>query len=333
LAGNAKQKLKLLYLADILHRETDENHCMSAIELCNRLADYGISSERKSIYSDVEVLKEYGYDIISVRSPKYGYFLASREFEPHEVRLLMDAVQAAEFITNKKTKKLIEKISSLTSNEEAVRLSEQIYVDSKQKSVNEEIYYSIDTINKAIAQENQITFVYQKRVVNENKKVSYSERKHKVNPYALIWSNDHYYLISNNVKYDNLMPLRVDRMKKVEIIENSVIRPLSEVSDYRRGFDSADYVAKHMNMFSGQAKPIELICDNSIIEQIIDKFGERIPMYPYDDNSFVAKFSSAVNDGLVSWILQYGSKIKVSSPRELKELVIATAKSVIDNYQ
>ncbi|MBE6834759.1 MAG: WYL domain-containing transcriptional regulator [Ruminococcaceae bacterium] len=333
MAGNANQKLKLLYLADILKHETNEENVLSAIDITKRLADYGISSERKSIYSDIEILKDYGFDIISTRSPKYGYFLASGDFEPHEVRLLMDAVQAAGFISNKKTKQLIEKISGLTNSFDAKKLLEQVYVDSRQKSSNEEVYYSIDKINKAICQGNQITLTYIKRVVNDNKTVSFSEKKHTVNPYALIWSNDHYYLISNNVKYDNLMPLRIDRMKKVTIIEGSTIRPLKEVSDYSGSFDSADYVSKHMNMFTGQAKPVELICDNSIIEQILDKFGERTPIYPNDENTFVAKFSSAITDGLVSWILQYGNLIKVSSPRELKTLVINTAKSVIDNYE
>ncbi len=333
MAGNANQKLKLLYLADILKRETNEDHVLSAIDLAKRLADYGISSERKSIYSDIEILKDYGFDIILTRSPKYGYFLASGEFEPHEVRLLMDAVQAAGFISNKKTKELIDKISLLTNNFDAVKLKKQIYVDSKQKSSNEEVYYSIDTINKAIIQGRQITLTYVKRVVKDNKTVSFSEKRHTVNPYALIWTNDHYYLIANNIKYDNLMHLRIDRMRKVSIVEDSIIRPLKEVSDYTGSFDSADYVSKHLNMFSGQAKPIELICDNSVIEQILDKFGERTPIYPNDEKTFVARFNSAVNDGLVSWILQYGNLVKVASPKELKTKVVETAKLVIDNYE
>ncbi|MBO4339121.1 MAG: WYL domain-containing protein [Clostridia bacterium] len=333
MAGNANQKLKLLYLADILKRETNEEHVLSAIDLTKRLADYGISSERKSIYSDIEILKEYGFDIILSRSPKYGYFLASTDFEPHEVRLLMDAVQAAGFISNKKTKQLIDKISLLTNDFDSRKLKKQIYVDSRQKSSNEEVYYSIDTINKAICAGRQITLTYMKRVVNDNKTVSFSEKKHTVNPYALIWSNDHYYLISNNIKYDNLMPLRIDRMKKVTILEDSCIRPLKEVSEYPGAFDSADYVSKHLNMFTGQAKPIELICENDIIEQILDKFGERTPIYPNDEKTFVARFSSAVNDGLVSWILQYGDKVMVASPKELKMKVLETAKSVIDKYE
>ena len=333
MAGNANQKLKLLYLADILKRDTNEDHVLSAIDLTKRLADYGISSERKSIYSDIEILKDYGFDIILTRSPKYGYFLASTDFEPHEVRLLMDAVQAAGFISNKKTKQLIEKISSLTNNYDSKKLLKMVYVDSRQKSSNEEVYYSIDTINKAICAGRQISLTYSRRRVNDNKTVSFAEKKFIVNPYALIWSNDHYYLISNNVKYNNLMHLRIDRMRKVSIIEDSFIRPLKEVSDYMGSFDSADYVSKHLNMFSGQAKPVELICDNEIIEEILDKFGERTPIYPNDDTSFIARFSSAITDGLVSFVLQYGDKIKVASPKELKTRVIETAKSVIDKYE
>lgn len=333
MAGNANQKLKLLYLAEIFKKETDENNVLSAADLCKCLERYKITAERKSIYSDIDVLKDFGYEIITTRAPKNGYFLASREFETPEVRLLMDAVQSANFITPKKTKALLEKIYSLTSGNEAEKLKKQIYIDSTQKCANEEIYYSIDRIGDAIQRGKQISFEYRKRAISADKTVDYVERTHTVNPYAMIWSNDHYYLIANNIKYENLMPTRIDRMKKVTILEDSLVRPFREVSEYKINFDSSDYASKHMNMFSGEAKPVELICNNSLIENVMDRFGEKVPIYPFDDNCFMAKFSSAVNDGLVSWIMQFGGNIKVRAPKELKNMVIDRAKSVIDNYE
>ena len=177
-------------------------------------------------------------------------------------------------------------------------------------------------------------FTYQKRVMAEGEE-SYTlyEREHCVSPYALIWSNDHYYLVANNDKYDNLMHTRIDRMKKVEIIDLPA-RDFSEVSPYKHFFDSADYSGKIFNMFSGDTQRLELCCHNSIIEEILDRFGSEVTLKKANrEGHFTLSTKCVVSEGLVSWIMQFGPKIEVLSPKKLREDVRDRADEIIRLYR
>lgn len=334
MAQQKNTKLKLLYLSDILLEKTDDAHPLSANELCDALCALGIEAERKSVYKDIDVLKEYGLDIIlgADSTNKRGYFIGARKFELAELRLLLDAVQAANFISPKKTKILVEKIESFASKYQASMLHKQVYVDNRPKCKNEELYYTISALDSAISASLKVTFTYSRRVITEEFKQKSDEKPFKVSPYALIWSDDHYYLVCNNEKYDNLMNLRIDRIKGISVTDEKS-RPFSEVSDYKNRFDSADYASHLFNMYSGEPKPVELICENSLLELILDKFGERVRLQKFDDNSFVVKTNAAVNDGLSAWILQFGKRIKVKSPNELKESVKKKALEAYEAYE
>ncbi len=330
--GKELNKIKLLFLHDIFSRQTDCDHVYSANELCDLLLDYGISCERKSIYSDIEALKEYGMDIVNVRSPKRGYYLNERKFDIAEVRLLIDAVQAAKFISSRKTKALIYKIGSLLSEYQEEELREQIYVDSSFKSEKEDLYDIIKTLDSAIKKSRQVELTYSKRKL-ENRYLKKSEGKtFLVNPYSLLWSNDHYYLVCNNDKYNNLMHLRLDRIETVQIL-NTVSKHFSKVSKYNDKFDTADYSNKLFNMYTGENGQIELCCDNRIIDDILEKFGEEIPVKIYDDSHFIFKADVELSNGLVSWIMQYGSEIKVISPKMLSDAVINKSKDILAVYE
>lgn len=332
MAQQKNTKLKLLHLSDILSEKTDEAHPLSANELCDALCAAGIEAERKSVYKDIEVLKEYGLDIIlGTENNKRGYFIGARKFELAELRLLLDAVQAANFISQKKTKILVEKIESFASKYQAATLHRQVYVDNRPKCKNEELYYTISALDDAINAELKVKFTYSRRVITDEFKQKSDEKAFKVSPYALIWSDDHYYLVCNNEKYDNLMNLRIDRIKSIAVTEESA-RPFSEVSDYTTRFDSADYASKLFNMYSGEPKPIELICENGMLELILDKFGERVRLQKYDDDSFVVKTNAVVSDGLSAWLLQFGKRVKVKSPNELKAAVKRKALETYEAY-
>lgn len=332
MAGTQNSKLKLLYLADILNRKTDEDHLISTPEICDELEKMGIAAERKSIYKDIDILREYGMDIIRTGSKNHGgYFVGSRDFELAEIRLLSDAVQAANFISTKKANQLVKKIESFASESQAKILHSQVYVENRPKCSNEEIYYNISILDEAISANEKVTFTYSRRKITEDFKTSKEDKTFTVSPYALIWSNDHYYLICNNEKYDNLMPLRIDRIKKVKKIGQRA-RHFSEVSEYSHKFDSADYATKHLNMYSGEPKPVELICENDIIESILDRFGEKVKLQKYDDNHFLLRINSATGNGLISWIVGYGGKIKVQSPKELISDVKKRAEEILKIY-
>lgn len=335
MAGKTKKtKLKLLYIKDYLEKYSDENNPVSADELHDMLCEKEIECERKSIYSDVQSLRDYGSDIFRVRAPKNGYYIGSRTFELPQVRLMIDAVQAAKFITPKKSKELISKISTLCSEGQAKDISGQVYIDSSVKCTNEDIYYNIDDINTAIKNGKQISFIYKRRKVSEKSDgIVSSQRSLTMSPYAMIWCDDHYYLVGNNSKYDNLMHVRIDRMKSVKILDVDA-RDFKEVSDYKNVFDAADYSSKLFNMFSGEIQQMELICENSIIEEILDRFGSSAKVKrTTDDEHFKVIVKAVVSEGLASWVMQYGNKIEIKEPLILRNMVRDKAEEIAKLYE
>ncbi len=331
MAGKQGSKIKLLAIMDILWNYSDDDHVMNANEICEKLEEFDIIAERKSIYADIDNLCKFGLDIINTKTPKRGFFLASRRFQVAEIRLLVDAVQAANFISNRKAKELKEKLYSLMSRPQAEAIEKQIIADSKLKCTNEELYYTIDTVNRAIKEGKKIEFTYIKRKLTKRMTTIREEKTFLVSPYALIWLNDRYYLVSNNDKYDNLMHTRLDRMGKVLILDEKG-RSFSEVSEYKGTFDAADYTAKHFNMFSGEIKTIELRCSNTIIDEILDRFGCDVPLRADGEDHFIIKIKTAVSKGFVSWVLQYGDSIKVKAPKSLANEVKVNAERVAQLY-
>ncbi len=326
------QKVKILYIIKILTELTDEDHPLSATEICEKLSQYDITAERKAIYDDINCLIDFGFDIISTRVPKNGYFLASREFELPEIFLLCDAVRTADFISEKKTRELVAKLDKILSRYQSKRSISGIYIDSSNKTHNEEIFYNIDRINTAISEGKKITFKYGKRVLGDNRQITTEYKTRTVSPYAMTWQDDHYYLIGNYDKYDNLMNLRVDRIKSVEIIEEPV-RHFSEASDYRDTFDVADYTKKLFGMFGGETEDIKLRCSSSMLEQVHDRFGENIFITNVTDSHFDFTAKAAVSEGLVTWIMNYGDKIEVLKPVNLCDKITDRAERIIKIYK
>lgn len=323
-------KLKTLFIYKYLEEFSDDDNPVSTTELIEMLKEKGVTAERKSIYSDIKALNQIGCDIMTVKSPKGGFCMSTRKFEPPEVRLLIDAVSSAGFITPNKTKALVKKLESLISANQAKSLCSQVYCDGENKCDNEEIYYVIDRLDEAIKNKRQVKFVYKRRNIDKEQKKSYTTKVFTVSPYALIWKEDHYYLVCNNSKYDNLINLRLDRMKQIEIL-NKKQRDVSEVSEYKV-FDSADYSSKMFNMFSGKTDKVTLCCSLDLREEIMDRFGTKIPLKACDSEHFETTFHAAVSDGLVSWIMQYGSDIKVVEPEYLSEMVVEKAKKILSVY-
>lgn len=318
--GTANNKLKLLYIIDILREHSDEEHPIGASEICTQLASRGIRAERKAIYNDIDNLIFYGYDIIYSRGKKSGYFLASRELELPEIYLLTDAVQAAGFISAKKTRELVSKLEGMMSKSQARARAKSIYIDYGHKCRNEEIYLSIDTLRRSIDNGKKVSLLYCNRNIDENRRIVTTEKPLTVSPYALVWMDDHYYLVCNNEKYDNLMHLRLDRMKRVTETEEKY-RHFSEVCEYTDRFDVADYSAKTFNMFGGELTDIELSCRSHLIDQIIDRFGEDIHITSSDGDRFTFRVKGLASLGLAGWIMQFGGDVEVLSPAALRNMI------------
>lgn len=332
MAARRGQKVKLLYIIKILTELTDEEHPLSATEICEKLSAYDITAERKAIYDDIECLISFGYDIIQTRVPKNGYFLASRDFELPEVFLLGDAVRTAKFISEKKTRELTAKLDKLLSKHQSKRNINAIYIDSSNKTRNEELFYNIDRINTAIEEGKKIKFTYSKRVLREGRQIVTESKTRIVSPYAMTWQFDYYYLIGNYEKYDNLMNLRIDRIHSVEILDEP-IRHFSEVSDYRDTFDVADYTKKLFGMFGGNMQEVKLRCNNKMLEQVTDRFGEKIFITNVTDTTFDFTAKAAVSDALATWIMNYGADIEVISPTELRDKIVNRAEKILEIYK
>lgn len=332
MAVKRNQRTRVITLLKILMQKTDEDHPLNATELAEKLSAFGIECDRKTIYEDIEALNLCGYDIINTRGAKSGYFIADRDFELPEVSLLTDAVLSADFITRKKTDILVNKLKGLLNDYQAESYSGRTFIDIRNKGDNEEIYYSIDGAERAIGEKKKITLKYIRHTLGTGRTPENSVKKMKVSPYALVWADDHYYLICNNEKYNNLMHLRLDRMKSVKIT-NENWRHFSEVCEYKDEFNTADYTDKVFNMFSGEEKEIVLDCSTEILEQVIDRFSDRIFIRSAGDNRFVFSHKAYVSDGLVTWIMQFGDKMRVKSPESLKTAIMDRANAVLKIYK
>ena len=329
---DTSQKLKILLVLEILKKYSDEETPLNASDIAEYLDKVGITAERKAIYSDLAALEDYGYDIVKTTTPKKGWFLGEREFEIPEVRLLSDAVRSAKFISVKKTRDLLKKLNGLMSDQQAKQSENGIYFAATAKSANEGIYYNIDKLNRAILQKKQVVIQHFSRRFDEERNICRSVKEMTINPYALCWQDDHYYLIGNYNKYDNLIHLRLDRILKVEITD-APVRSFREVSDYTDFFDTADYVEKLFGMYGGEQFAVELCCDKKITEQVIDRFGEDIFITKVTPETFHVKINAAVSDALVTWIMHYGEELRVENPPQLKEMVRQRAEKILENYK
>lgn len=324
-------KIKTLLIYKYLRKYSDKDNPLSSHQLIEILNKDGVVCERKSIYADVKALNEIGIRIESVLSPKRGFYLASRDFETPEVRLLVDAVKSAGFITPQMTRSLTSKLKGLLSENQANSLSSQVYRDDVNKCDNENIYKFIDLLDKAISSKKKVTIKYRTRKIDKENRKSFTTKIFVVSPYALIWKDDRYYLVCNKSTHDNLMNLRLDRIREITVLEDTA-RPVHECSEYDV-FDAADYSSKMFNMFSGKVENVTLRCHLDLREQILDRFGSNIPLVAVDIQHFETNVKVAVSDGFVSWIMQFGDKIKVIRPNHLADSVSSKAKKIASVYE
>lgn len=327
MAKGSNQKLKLLYLLKMLEEKTDEENTMSINEMIAELDRYGISAERKSIYDDLEALKHYGLDIASRKSKTTEYFVASRLFELPELKLLVDAVQCSKFVTHKKSDQLIKKIESLASRNQAMSLHRQVYVSNRVKTINESIYYNVDSLHSAIAENKQVTFKYFDYDIKKEKVYRKNGDRYTVSPYGLSWDDENYYLVTFSHKYKDFTHYRVDRMSDIELCD-STRDPLPD----NEQFNIADYSKKVFNMFGGEEVTVKLKFDNSLVNAVVDRFGKEIMIGKLDEDSFSIWIKVAVNSTFFAWLSQFGSKVKVLSPDTVIDQYKSHLSEIIKQY-
>ena len=307
----------------ILLEETDEQNPLSMPQIISKLATYGVQAERKSIYSDIQLLRHYGVDVETQRGKEFGYFVAERQFELPELKLLVDAVQSSRFITKKKSEELIRKLSSLTSNEQAKMLRRQVYVADRAKTLNETIYYSIDQIHYAVNEHKKISFKYFDYDVDRKQVFRKQGNLYTVTPITLCWSDDKYYLITYNPQYNGFTHYRVDRM--------SSVTALDEPGDKfdKSSFNIGEYAKRVFGMYSGEVVKARLSFDNSHVNTVFDHFGKDVKMIGTSEGWFDIFVEVSISPVFLAWMFMFGEKAVIKEP----EVLVNAMKELIEKNQ
>ena len=309
-------KLKILYILKILQEESDEDNELTMPQIIERLANYGIEAERKSVARDLKSLCEYGYDI-SLFENKKGYYLREREFDLSELRFLIDAVLSSRCITTKKSKELITKLEKQTSNQEAKKLKVNRSIKDRIKCKNEEFYYNIDKISRAITENRKITFQYYNYNIKKVKELKREGHLYILSPYDLVWNEDYYYLVGGHDKYDDFTNYRIDRMHNIKIVEETR-RSITQIKGYDCNENTSTYLKKTFRMFGGETCKVEIKFAKDMINTVIDRFGEEVSIMPMESEHFKVITEVNAGEGFISWILQFGEKAEVLYPEKLR---------------
>lgn len=324
---STNQRLKKLYILKILMENTDEENKMSIKDITKSLEAYGISAERKSIYTDIEDLQDFGIDIICEKGRSNYYYVGNRQFELAELKLLVDSVQASRFITHKKSEELIKKLQKLTSIHAGKLLNRQVNVYNRVKAMNEKIYYSIDVIHNAIRQNKMVEFKYFSYDVDKNFVPRRDGEVYRVTPYSLNWANERYYLVGYYERYDEVSSFRVDRMDEARVSDRDFIA----IERYK-DFDVVEYENKLFGMFGGELETVEIEFENSMINIVIDKFGTDILVHHKTDTHFRITVDLAITNMLFSWLFVFGNKARVVRPEKVKNQIKDYLREIIDVY-
>ena len=322
-----KQKLKLLYITQYLMAKTDENHIATTTELIDYLASNGITAERKSIYTDIELLIDYGLDIVKVKGRPAGYQLVSRQFELAELKLLVDAVQASKFITSKKSRELIGKLETLCSKKEARQLHRQVVVTNRTKAVNENIYYNVDQIYSAIAGNVKIRFLYFEWNVKKEMQLRHDGAFYEVSPWLLTWDDDNYYLIAYDDESRMIKHYRVDKMLKLSLSDKK-----RQGKEQFENFDIAAYSKKTFGMFAGEEKMVTLSCKTNLIGVIIDRFGNEASLRENREGFVLVRVKVAVSRQFFGWLTGLSDAVKIVGPKETAEEYRSYLEEILTNY-
>lgn len=311
MAKGKNQKVKLIKILEILRKKSDESHPMATNTLAKKLKEEGVDVERKTLYDDIACLNECGYEIMTIKTNANHYYIEDRTFSVAEIKILLDAINAAKFVTDKKTSELTTKIASLAGEHKGEVLKRNALSFGNAKHTNEKIYYNVDTINQAIEDKKKLKFKYFHYDIGGERVYSKEGEVYEVIPVALCYADDNYYLITFSEKYNDLAHYRVDRMDVVEESENT----FDNIKEKRK--DIEEYNRRVFSMFGGKEVSVTMKCDNSIIDAIVDKFGEKTMMSKYDENSFTFSAVVAVSPTFFSWCFTFGDKIQIVSPKEV----------------
>lgn len=302
-------KKRLLAVLELLYKETDEENPISTSELMEYLNEKDLPIDRKTLTSDINILVEMGYDIVTIKSSPNKYFWGSRNFEIPELKMLIDAVSSARFITKKKSEELIEKIAMLAGESQYEHMNRHIVATGRAKSDNKRIYYIVDTITDAINQKKKIQFKYTEYNADKEKVFRHDGEIYTLSPYVLYWNEDYYYVVGYSDKREVVTAFRVDRLHNPKVIDDeAVAKP--------KDFNVDDYANKIFKMYDGEEVIVELECQNHLMKYIVDHYGIDVETWRNTEDTFIAKVPATLSPTFYGWIFQFSGQIKIISPKE-----------------
>ena len=307
-------KLRPLYLIQILKERTDEDSYLTTSQLCDILkSKYGIETHRTTIKSDIEVLQTAGFNVIERRSSQNQYKYVDRDYDVAELKLMIDAIASSKFISEDKSDALISKLTTLAGSNKARELKRNVVVDGRVKHDNQQIYYIIDAINDAINQHKKIKFQMVEYNVKKERVLHRSGEEYTFSPYSLVWDGDNYYVVGYSDKYQSIGSHRVDRIaKRPEMLDAAAVPQPTD-------FDVADYIRTNFRMYNAPRVEVELLCDNGVMDAIIDRFGSDVHTYAADLQNFRVIEEVAVGTVFFNWVFGFGGKVRIKSPESVKE--------------
>ena len=319
------QKLKIFYILDYLQKNSHQEHPVRAVELQTMLEQqHNIVCDRKTVYSDIQALQDYGVDIVSLPGKNGGYYIASRNFELPELKLLIDAVQSSRFLTEKKSRELIEKLCSQCSVYDARLMRRDVLVSGRVKSMNETIYYNVDAIQDAIAENRQITFRYFDFALDGSRK--YRERDYQASPYGLCQDNENCYLLAHSPRH-GVTSYRVDRMSDIQLTQLSRT-PCPELT----GKNLVEHANRLFQMYSGESATVKLRFHNSLVNVVLDRFGRDTMLIPDGEEHFVFTVNVAVSPMFLSWVIGFGNKARILYPQSVIDACKSMCQDALAQY-
>ena len=327
-------KLKILYVLDIM-RKTDEQHPINSSQIVDKLwSVYGIRAERKSIGRDLQTLEDAGYSIMKCENHNLGWYMTDQPFEEYELKMLVDAVASAKFMTIADSRALIKKLKNLATKEGEKLIDATVVLDPAMKIADNKFKLKLDLVMRAITERKQICFQYLELTAGNRKVLKRDGKIYQVSPYYIFPADDEYFLLCNPTSHNHATHFKIEMMTNVKMTEEPV-RPMREVIELKDiGSTKAigDYIRENVNMWTGTPVRVTLRCDNSYRHQLMMKFGKDITMRDEGNDEMVAHVTVTNNDGFYQWLASCGTNVILEAPADMRQHFVQYVKNALNCY-
>jgi len=304
---------RTLMVLRYLWETTDDEHSVTVADIVAYLAEQGVpAKDYRTIRADIAELLDFGIDIVETKRDRYEYHVGNRHFEVPEVKLLVDAVQSSRFISQRKSKALIQKLATFVGPHDAGIIQRELYVDQRSKSDNESVLRSVDAVQDAIAENKKVSFQYFDYSPQKEKVARHNGMTYRISPYSLIWNDDNYYMIGFSDDRKIIQTFRIDRIDHLSQVDEPRIEPPDD-------YNVSDFFTQEFSMLSGKERTVELLVENHLMNNIIDRFGESVQAKTVDNGHFKITVTVALSTNFYAWVFASNGKIRILSPQEARE--------------